>query len=139
MDASEENDVPGWLSRGTITMVDPKTFDKKELEVTDFVKANYKDGREISLITAEDDSVFLEVTNPEGSGRNPEQILRLSPESLIGVLSTAFIYYSAKNIDMGQELQKALAASAEQIHFQFSDNLQLPQTWNKGKDAAQPE
>lgn len=108
------------MSRGKVT-VGFGTAEQREMEIIDFVQAEFKDHRLISIIQIEDDSLVAVVENPKSSGRNTQASIWLSKESFIGMLSTAFIYFSAKGEDLG-ELMKS-AVENNEIDYTFSDNL----------------
>lgn len=106
---------------GTITV--GTAGDSKELAITDFIRAQYVDHRLISIVGIEDGSTALLVENPESSGRATSQNMRLSKESLIGLLSTIMLYYSLKGINLEAELKAASAK--DKIEYSGSDNLDL--------------
>lgn len=108
------------MSRGKIT-VGYGTAEQRELEIVDFVQAEFKDHRLISISQIEDGSLVAVVENPASSGRNTQATIWLSKESFVGMLSTAFLYFSAKGEDLG-ELMKSVVES-EDISYTYSDNL----------------
>lgn len=109
------------MSRGKIT-VGVGTPERRELEIVDFVQAEYKDHRLISISQIEDGSLVAVVENPASTGRNTQATIWLSKESFVGMLSTAFLYFSAKGEDLG-ELMKSVV-EREDINYTFSDNLE---------------
>lgn len=106
---------------GTITVGTPN--DSKQLEILDFIRAEYTDHRLISVVGIEDGTTALLIENPESSGRATTNTMRLSRESLIGLLSTIMLYYSLKGIDLEAELKAA--AKKDKIEYSGSDNLDL--------------
>ena len=108
------------MSRGKIT-VGYGTAEQRELEIVDFVQAEFKDHRLISISQIEDGSLVAVVENPVSSGRNTQATIWLSKESFVGMLSAAFLYFSAKGEDLG-ELMKSVIES-EYINYTYSDNL----------------
>jgi len=97
------------------------TAEQRELEIVDFVQAEYKDHRLISISQIEDGSFAAVVENPQSSGRNTQTTIWLSKESFLGMLSTAFLYFSAKGEDLG-ELMKDVVEK-DDIQYSHSDNL----------------
>lgn len=108
------------MPRGKIT-VGYGTAEQRELEILDFVQAEYKDHRLITISKIEDESIVAIVENPKSSGRNTQSTIWISKESFIGMLSTAFLYFSAKGEDLG-ELMKSVVEK-EDINYSYSDNL----------------
>jgi hypothetical protein len=95
---------------------------QKELAVIDFVQSEYKDHRLITTALLEDNSYIVSVENPESSGRNSSNTLRLSEESYIGLVSNAYLYFTAKGMDMEAMLKNAIDQK-HQIEYSYSDNL----------------
>ena len=108
------------VSRGKVT-VGFGTAEQREMEIIDFVQAEFKDHRLISISEIEDGSLVTVVENPKSSGRNTQATIWLSKESFVGILSTAFIYFSAKGQDLGKLMQEAVERN--KIDYTFSDNL----------------
>lgn len=108
------------VSRGKVT-VGFGTTEQREMEIIDFVQAEFKDHRLISISEIEDGSLVTVVENPKSSGRNTQATIWLSKESFVGMLSTAFIYFSAKGQDLGKLMQEAVERN--KIDYTFSDNL----------------
>lgn len=98
------------------------TSDQKELQVVDFLQAKFKDNRVISISQIEDGTFIGAVENPPSTGRNTQSTIWLSKESLIGLLSTAMLYFNIK----GEDLQSLLEQSTQgkDIDYSISDNLQ---------------
>lgn len=97
------------------------TTEQKELDITEFVRANYADNRVISICAIEGGSYICSVENPESTGRNPQSKMWLSKESLIGLLSTAALYFTMKGENTESLLKDAVGA--DHIDYVFSDNL----------------
>ena len=99
------------------------TLEQKELEIVDFVKAEFKNNRIVSVSQIEDNSFLLAVENIQSTGRNPQSTMWLSEESLIGLLSTAMLYFEIK----GQDLKELLArsVSGNNVNYTISDNLDV--------------
>lgn len=108
------------MSRGKIT-VGFGTTEQKEMEIINFVQAKFKDHRLIGISQIEDDSLVVVVENPMSSGRNTQATIWLSKESFVGVLATAFLYFSAKGEDLGKLIQESVEKN--EINYTLSDNL----------------
>lgn len=94
-----------------------------ELEIIDFVQANYLDNRTITVASLEDGSYALLVENPESSGRNTISKMWLSKESTVGLFSTISMHFEAKGINLLDELKQAVNSDGK-ISYGISDNLQ---------------
>lgn len=105
---------------GTVT-VGTESLTPKELKIVDFVQSQYKDNRLISVSMLEDDSYVLAVENPVSTGRAIQSTMRLSKESLMGLISGIFLYFECKKEDMGTALKEATGKNL--IDYTFSDNL----------------
>jgi hypothetical protein len=108
------------MSRGKITVGYGST-DQREMEIIDFVQAKFKDNRFVTVGGIEDGSLVVMVENPASTVRNAQTNLWLTKESFIGLLSTAFLYFSCKGEDMDKLLMEAL--EKEDIDYVYSDNL----------------
>jgi hypothetical protein len=108
------------MSRGKVT-VGYGTVEQREMEITNFVQAGFKDHRVISISEIEDGSIVAVVENPKSTSRNTQATIWLSKESFIGMIATAFIYFSAKGEDLGNLMQSAVEKN--EIDYTFSDNL----------------
>lgn len=97
------------------------TKEQRELKIVDFLQTMMKDNRTISVCKIEDGTYVLAVENPPSTGRASQQKMWLSEESLTGLLSTAFLYFSAK----GENLEELLKQSVDknEIDYRFSDNI----------------
>lgn len=93
----------------------------QQIEIADFLQAQYADHRLISVVGLEDESIVVSVENPTSSGRNPVNNMRLSQASFMGLLSTIHLYLSAKGFDLEAHLKTAVGK--ENIEYSFSDNI----------------
>lgn len=93
----------------------------KELKVTEFVHARYNDNRKITVSKLEDDSMFLTVENPKESGREPQAMLRLSKDSLVGLLTTCLMYSNSVGWDLKELLE--IQMNGESVEYSHSDNI----------------
>lgn len=100
-----------------------------ELEVTDYVQARFKDNRTISVSGIEDGSYCLIVEGLPST-------MRLSQESFIGLIATAFIYFECKGIDINPLYKEA---AGDEIQYSFSDNLKPIPGTEKEKPVLEPE
>lgn len=108
------------MSRGKVT-IGYGSDEQKELEILDFVQAEYISNRLISISQLEDETFILSVENPKSSGRNEQSIMRLSEESFMGLVSTCMLYLSAKEYDIQELLSKSVRDN--KVEYCFSDNL----------------
>lgn len=107
---------------------------ERKIEITEFVRAQYKDYRLTSISMLDDDSYVLSVENPASSGRNGQSSIWLSKESLVAMIATTLLYFQIKGEPLNELLKEA--TDHESIDYSFSDNLnpiQLNDTDN-GKD-----
>ncbi|WP_336716312.1 hypothetical protein [Chryseobacterium mucoviscidosis] len=95
--------------------------EQHELEIKDFIQADFKDHRLISMAKLEDESFLLSVENPPSSGRATQQAIRLSLESTIGLVSTVMLYFNKKGLDMDSLIQQAV--ETYEINFSISQNI----------------
>jgi hypothetical protein len=109
--------------------------DKKEFAIVDYLRSTFADHRLISVYGVEGDSLVLRVENYQSSGRNPDQQLWLSRESVVGLLGTAMLYFSARGDDLGQLLQQSL--KHDQIQYERSDNMDP--SWMEDDESEQPK
>jgi hypothetical protein len=93
-----------------------------ELEIIDFVQANYVDNRTITVASLEDGSYALAVENPESSGRATTSKMWLSKESTIALFSTISMHFEAKGINILDEIKQAVNSDGK-ISYGISDNL----------------
>ena len=97
------------------------TSEQKELSIINFLQARFKDNRLISISEIEDGTFVGSVQNPPSTGRNPQSVIWLSKDSLIGLVSTAILYFNIKGEDLHSLIQEATLN--EDINYNFSDNL----------------
>ena len=97
------------------------TSEEKELQIVDFVQANYKDNRIISISHIEDGTFVGAVENPPSTGRITQATIWLTKESFIGLLITAMLYFNAKGEDMQKLIEESI--TGKEVHYSFSDNL----------------
>lgn len=97
------------------------TSEQHELKITEFVRADYKDNRVVSFCAIEDGSFVGAVENPPSTGRNTQSTIWLSKESMIGLISTAMLYFNIKGEDMDALLKETVRG--EMIEYTLSDNL----------------
>jgi hypothetical protein len=107
-------------SRGKITV--GEEGQKKQLEIIDFVQAQFKDNRLIAIAGIEDGTLVLSIENPLSTGRSGQTNIWLSKESALGLMSTCFLYFGCK----GENIEKLFmdsVANNDLIDFTCSDNL----------------
>ena len=95
--------------------------EQRTLQIKDFVTAEFSD-RLIHISTIEDGSICAQVNNPEGVERAASASIWLSKESFLGLVSTAMIYFGAKEMDFEKELNEAIGHE-KYVSYQYSDNL----------------
>lgn len=105
---------------GTVTVGYGKP-DEKEVPIIEFIKSTYKDDRVVSIAKLEDDTYVLSVENVISSGRNPQNTMRLSKESFVGLLSTALLYLNVKGEDMIELTKQSIDGDA--LRYHLSSNL----------------
>lgn len=94
---------------------------QKELNIIDFIRADYKDHRLISVSKLENDTYTIVVENYDSSGRSRQQGLYLSEESFVGFIATSILYFQMKGIDFQSLLTKAM--DKDNLNYSYSDNL----------------
>ncbi len=109
------------MSRGKIT-VGIGSGEQKEIEVLDFVQSTFKDNRVITTAGLEDGSMLITVENPKSTGRASQATIWLSKESVLGILSTCFLYFGCKGEDV-QSLFLDSVQNKDMLDFTYSDNL----------------
>ncbi len=107
-------------SKGHIT-VGFGTFEQTEMGISDFIRANFKDNRLITMGEIEDGTYFISIENPTSTGRVPATTIRVSKETFIAMISASFIYWSSKKENLGDMLKDCV--DSDHIHYTFSDNL----------------
>lgn len=118
--AKESEIVEGKHPYGVATVGYGK-LDQREIPITEFVSANFKNNRLINVVKLEDETFIISVENPPSSGREPQQNMRLSLESLIGLVTTLLMYQDMKGMKYLDHLQNAV--NDGQISYNCSDNL----------------
>lgn len=101
------------------------TNQQTELEIVDFLKAEYKDNRLMSVVMLEDETFVFAVENPVSSGRAPHQSMRLGKESAIGMLSTLLLYFNTKLGEDGIQEAFREASVRNEINYSTSPNFKL--------------
>jgi hypothetical protein len=114
-------------------MSEPKDYGKvttgygtptpKEHKVVEFVHATYNDNRKITVSKLEDESLFLTIENPKDSGREPMSMLRVSKESLVGLLTTCLMYTNSVGWDLKELLENQM--NGETVGYSHSDNITI--------------
>lgn len=74
-----------------------------------------------------DDSYVIGVENHESTGRAVKATIWLSEESFIGMLTTSFLYFSQKGVDLEGILKQAVSNKST-IEFVHSGNLRKSET-----------
>lgn len=95
------------------------TPEQREIGVDDYVQAQFKDGRLITVMKLEDNSFMSVVENPEKSGRHPRQEIWLSEESFAGLMSVCWLLGAHSDFDMDAAVR--LASEDKDIHYVFSE------------------
>lgn len=102
------------------------TKDEKKVPILNFLQAEFKDHRLCTLSEIENgeesQTFILMIENPESTGRDRSQQMLLSKESLLGLLSTSFLYFMSKGESLTNMLQEAVD-NKEMFDYRISDNL----------------
>lgn len=80
-----------------------------------------KDHRLITIAKLEDKSYCLAVENPQSSGRAVVSNMRLTEESLFGLISLSLIYFEHNNIDLNEKLKDFLNPDTVDYEYSKSD------------------
>lgn len=112
----EEKKTYGKLTIGVGTHL------QRDTEIVDYLKASFKDSRFIMIGEVSEGGHLLMVENLPSTGRQPQQTMWLSEESLMGIVTTTFLYFNAKGIDMKELLNMAVPREGL-IDYTFSPNL----------------
>lgn len=104
------------MSNGTVTRPDGV-----EIEIKNFIRGFYPEGKTIAIIELVDNTMVLVVENPPESALNPRQILSLTRESYEGLMSFAMMH----EIATGSRLEKNVDAQ-DGVEYNHSDNLFIP-------------
>lgn len=108
------------MSRGKITV--GLGADQREVEITDFVQSTFKNNRIVSVAGLEDGGMVLSVENPPSTGRATQANIWLSEESVLGLISTCFLYFSSKGKNV-EDLFLNSVNNSDMVDFVYSDNL----------------
>lgn len=92
-----------------------------KLKILDFIQAGFKDNRLASISMIEDNSYVIAIENPQSSGRASQSTMWLSKESVMAMLTTCMIYFTAKGENIEALIQEAM--TKDQINYSYSDNL----------------
>ncbi len=109
------------MTKGKIT-VGYGSAEQKEIDILDFVQSTYKDNRVITAAGLEDGSMLISVENPASTGRAPQANIWLSKESVLGIISTCFLYFGSKGENIESLFLRSLK-DKEIVEFTCSDNL----------------
>jgi len=90
-------------------------------QVESYVQARFTDNRLISVSKLEDETYVLAVENPESTGRATAVHMRLTEESLIGLVTTIHMHINCDSADSEKMLQEA--TKGKSVDYSFSDNL----------------
>lgn len=101
-------------------MNDSLTDEKKELSITDLVRAEYKDHRLCTVIRTEENSYVLAVENPQSTGRNTLSQMHLTEESMLSLISCVFLFYQHNGINIIDRFQQL--ANSDQLKYEFASN-----------------
>lgn len=101
------------------------TTEMREIDILNYLQAQYKDHRLISIAQVEDDveSFIVTVENPESTGRATKQSIWLSKESLMGFVSAVMLYFTAKKENLDELLKNCV--SDKEIGYSVSDNIKV--------------
>ena len=106
---------------GTFTNINPETGEKIELKIINYVRTPFPDGREVTVMELDGGSMFLQVTNPEDSGRNPMNSIWLSKESYMALGATMALHNDATGTSTEEFLNDFFVTN--KVHFNYSPNL----------------
>ena len=106
-------------SNGKITVAFG-TAQQHQLEIEEYVKAQFKDKRLFSVCKIEDGSFVVSVENPPETGRSTQQMW-LSKESLVGIASAIMLYFTVKGEDIHELIKNS--ADGQEVPYTFSDNI----------------
>lgn len=111
-------------SYGKIT-VGARSPEQTEIDVIEFLQAEYKENRLITISVLNDDvkSIVATVENPTSTGRSPQSNIWLSPESMFGLMSTYFLFLTMQGVDVDAMLKKSI--SKDFVDLSFSDGLDI--------------
>ena len=90
---------------------------KKKMKVTDMVRSIFQDNRLITIAKLEDNTFVLSIENPISSGRNTQQLMRLTEESFYALHYTYSLYFHAKKIDLEEKLKEFI--EKKEINYEY--------------------
>lgn len=90
----------------------------KQLDIIDLIRSEFKDHRLITVAKLEDNSFMLSVENPQSSGRAIQSNMRLTEESLLGLLASCMIYFEHNSIDLSNKLLELI--NSDNIQYSYS-------------------
>lgn len=97
------------------------TSQEHQLEIVDFVQANFADNRLVSVTELEDGTFTMTIENPPSSGRAIHQSIRLGKESFAAILFTAHLYLAGKGMRIEQILESVVVK--EEIQYSYSSGI----------------
>ena len=99
--------------------------EQKGIDVIEFLQAEYKDRRLVSISVLNDDvnSIVGTVENPLSTGRNPQSSIWLSPESMFALVSTYFLFLTMQGKDIQSMVEQSI--SKDVVDFSYSDGLDI--------------
>ena len=100
------------------------TIQEQELDIVDFVQAEFADHRLVSVTELEDDTLTMSVENPASTGRATSQSIRLGRESFVALIMTAHLFFQLKGLDMAKVLEEV--AINEEINYSYSAGITSP-------------
>lgn len=103
---------------GTITIQSPDGTPGRTLQLTDLVRATYKDHRFCTVARAEDNTFLLAVENPASTGRATLAQMYLSEESMLAIASCIFLFYQHKGIDVMEKFQEI--ATSPNLSYEYA-------------------
>ena len=95
--------------------------ERKQLNIIDFVQANFNDNRTVTVSEVEDGSYCITVENAVSTGRNPQSSIWLSKESVVAMSATILVYFGVKGISMEDMLKEAVKDGI--VDYKCSDNI----------------
>ena len=108
---------------GTLSLGPEGQAPAKVLELTDIVRAAYRDHRLCTVARAEDNTFLLSVENPQSTGRATNSQMYLSEESMLALVSCVFLFYQHNGIDISGKLQEvADSASNGNLEYEFASS-----------------
>jgi len=96
--------------------------DEREIPMDKLLQTNFKDGRKISIAELKNNEGYIiSVENHKSSGRNLQNSVWLSPESLFGMISSIMMFTTMAGINLEEGLK--LATEKDEIDYKFGGNL----------------